>query len=96
MKTVFFAALAIFAATPAAAQTIPLVIQNGTGDRITVTATVSLQERIEIAAEDACAKPFLRDLKGQELYAECLTEARAQVEAIFAERALAGAELAAR
>jgi hypothetical protein len=42
------------------------------------------EQRVEIAAERACEKPFIRDLKGQRLYAECLTEARAQAVALLA------------
>ena len=96
MKTIALAALAVFAATPLAAQTMPLVIHNGSGDRITVTAPVAAEQLVEIAAKQACAKPFLRDLKGQELYAECLQIARTQAEAVLAERALANTQLAAR
>ncbi|RIV89730.1 UrcA family protein [Aurantiacibacter xanthus] len=47
-------------------------------------APLTDERRIEIAAERACEKPFIRDLKGQQLYGECLTEARAQAVAQLA------------
>lgn len=47
-------------------------------------APLTDEQRIEVAAEQACEKPFIRDLKGQRLYSECLTEARAQAVAQLA------------
>lgn len=96
MKTIALATLALLAAAPAAAQTAPMIIYKGTPDRITVTSTPDEARLVEIAAEDACAKPFLRDLKGRMLYAECLAEARAEAWAILAERTVAQPELAMR
>ena len=52
----------------------------------TAPAQLTTAERIEIAAKDACEKPFIRDLKGQTLYARCLEEARAEAAAQVAER----------
>lgn len=96
MKTIIFAAAAMLAAVPAAAQTMPVVIKTGSADRVVSSADLSMQDRVEIAAAQACEKPFLRDLKAQELYASCLNEARAQANAILAERLGSPTELALR
>ncbi len=91
MKTIFLAAMATLVAIPAAAATAPVVIYQSMPDRVTQSAEANTAERIEIAAQAACEAPFLRDLKGQQLHAECLAEARAAAKA-----ALAQTELAAR
>ncbi|WP_137680744.1 UrcA family protein [Aurantiacibacter suaedae] len=59
-------------------------------------APLSDERRIEIAAEQACEKPFIRDLKGQRLYAECLSEARAQAVAQLAANEVRGTQLSLR
>ncbi|MEN7537970.1 UrcA family protein [Aurantiacibacter flavus] len=59
-------------------------------------APLTDEQRIEIAAEQACEKPFIRDLKGQRLYAECLTEARAQAVAQLAANTTEGTQLSLR
>tara|TARA_A100001391_G_scaffold99255_2_gene65878 strand:+ start:10883 stop:11185 length:303 start_codon:yes stop_codon:yes gene_type:complete len=59
-------------------------------------APLTDEQRIEIAAEQACKKPFIRDLKGQRLYAECLTEARAQAVALLAENEAPATQLSLR
>ncbi len=89
MKTLLTSAACItmLAAVPAAAQTMPLIIVTSTGDRVTPQSNLSFDDRITIAVEAACEKPFIRDLKGQELYQACLTEARAEVQANLAEAA---------
>ncbi|TIX48896.1 hypothetical protein [Alteraurantiacibacter aquimixticola] len=94
MKTAIFTTLALLAAAPAAAQTMPLIIENGDGGRITITAPMTEERMIQLAAENACEKPFIRDLKGWSLYAVCITDARAEAEAILAARKAAGMELA--
>ncbi len=97
MKTILFATLASLVAVPAAAQTAPIIIYDAYPDRVTSAPSAATEaEQVEIAAKAACEAPYIRNLKGQQLYAECLAEARAEAAAILAERALAGTELAAR
>ena len=59
-------------------------------------APLTDEQRIQVAAEQACEKPFIRDLKGQRLYAECLTEARAQAVAQLAANETTGTQLSLR
>jgi hypothetical protein len=99
MNKLMFIALTSVAFSPvvATAQSFPLIVGSLPRNEITVTATPTFEQQLEIAAEGACEKPFLRNLKGQQIYAECLAEARAQAEAILAARAAARAtELALR
>ena len=99
MKKFLISALtiAMLGAVPAFGQTMPLIIEMGHADRVTATAPATLEEQVEIAAENACERPFLRDLKAQQLYADCLSEARSQAELILTARQAATApELALR
>ena len=59
-------------------------------------AALTDARRIEIAAEQACEKPFIRNIKGQQLYAECLADARAQASAQLAARTSAAPQLSLR
>ncbi|MCL6250138.1 hypothetical protein M3P36_03630 [Altererythrobacter sp. KTW20L] len=100
MKTILSAAAlaAAVLATPAAASTV-LVINFAHDRAPREQVELTLEQRAELAAEAACAKPFIRNLGAQRLYAECLVEARAEVAAILAERQAderTGTELAAR
>ena len=47
-------------------------------------APLTDEQRIELAAQQACEKPFIRDLKAHRLFAECLSEARAEAVALLA------------
>jgi len=99
MKKLILIALTSVAFSPvvASAQTFPLIIGSFPEDEIVVSATPTFEEQLELAVKKACEKPFIRNLKGQLLYAECLAEARAQAAAILAERtARLGTELALR
>lgn len=51
------------------------------------------EERVEIAIDNACPEPAVRDLKGRQLHRECVTEARQQALAQLAAR---GTAIAAR
>lgn len=93
---IFAAFTAMLTSMPLAAQTMPLVIQNAYADRAVVSAPLSLAQRIEVAAEGACERPSVRNLKGWELYAECLTEVRTEIETQLAENDQAVIELALR
>ena len=86
MKTILaVAAIALFA-VPAVAQTMPIIIQTGQPDRVFDRAPLSLEDRVAIAAEAACERPFIRNVPARILYFDCLAEARAQVEAQLADR----------
>lgn len=89
MKKIATLALAATAALsqPVLAQSsFVMIIGEWPEQRAEVASTVLTDEqRVEIAAEAACDKPFIRDLKGQALYAECMTEARAEAAAQIAE-----------
>ena len=95
MKTIFAVATALsLLATPAAANTL-LIIDMAPERAPRAAVQLTLEEQAEIAVEAACEKPFIRNLRGRELYAECLAEARAEVEALLAARQTAP-ELALR
>ena len=95
MKTILSAAALMFAlAAPATAQTV-LVLQWGSAPAARTQVDLTTEQRIELAAEAACEKPFIRNLRGQQLYDACLAEVRAEVEAALAARD-AGTELAVR
>lgn len=95
MKTIFAAATALsLLGTPATANTL-LIIDMAQDRAPRAAVTLTLEERAEIAIEAACAKPFIRNLRGRELYLQCLAEARAEVEALLAAHATAP-ELALR
>lgn len=100
MKTILSAvalAATVFA-TPAIASTV-MILEVGYDRAPRDQAELTPERRAELAAEAACEKPFIRNLGAQQLYAECLAEARAEVAAILAERQAAeraGTELAAR
>jgi hypothetical protein len=82
------AALALLAgpvAAPVAAQTMPIVIYLSQPDRDANRAAPSVQDRVAIMAEAACARPFIRNLPARALYLECLAEARTQAEALLTE-----------
>ena len=100
MKTILSAAALAAAAlaTPAMAST-AIILEVGYDRAPREQAALTLEQRAELAAEAACEKPFIRNLRGQQLYAECLAEARAEVAAILAARQatdLSGTELAVR
>lgn len=86
MKTIIAAAAFAVLATPAVAQTMPIVIQYGQADRVVNRTPLTLQERIADAAEAACERPFIRNLSARAHYFDCLAEARAQVEARWSNR----------
>ena len=85
MKAFLAAAAIALLATPAAAQTMPIVIYASLPDRDVSRAAPSLQDRIATLAEAACERPFIRNLPARVLYYDCLAEARAQVEAQLAD-----------
>ena len=72
-----------------------LVLQWGYAPAARTQVELTTEQRIELAAEAACEKPFIRNLRGQQLYDACLVEVRAEVEAALAARE-AGTELAVR
>jgi hypothetical protein len=100
MKTILSTAALIAAAlaTPAAAST-AIILEVGYDRAPREQVELTLEQRAELAVEAACEKPFIRNLRGQQLYAECVADARAEVAAILAEREaseLGGTELAVR
>ncbi|GAA0267520.1 hypothetical protein GCM10009127_04030 [Alteraurantiacibacter aestuarii] len=90
MKTIIMSAAALAAAllgaAPAAAQTVQIIVTSNPAHRASQEAPASLDRLAEIAVENACEKPFIRNLKGWELYAACIADARQQVEAQLAQR----------
>ncbi|WAT16929.1 hypothetical protein OZN62_08240 [Aurantiacibacter sp. MUD11] len=98
MKKLTIAALAatVLAAAPAQAQSAFVMIIGEApapaADR--ADAPVSREAMIESAVERACPQPFIRDLKARSLLAECKAEARAEAEALVAERAATAPVLA--
>ena len=81
MKTILVsAAAALLAAVPASAQTFPLVIgEMPSPKEQRIVVEPSLEERIEDAVDTACVRPFIRDLKGWQMYERCAVEARAVI-----------------
>lgn len=96
--TLLAAFAALTAAQPVLAQSSVLIIGSFPAERAAKERTpLTTEQRIEITAERICEKPFLRDLKGQVMYRECLTEAREQVRAVLVEgRQIEGVRVAAR
>ena len=88
---------ALLLAVPASAQSsFLMVIGDFPAPRAAAaSAATDPATLVEVAAERACARPYLRDLKAQVMYRECLTEARAQAVAQIEQRS-ATAQLAAR
>ena len=99
MKTVLFAApaLALAAAlsAPAAAASSVLIIPMSFERAPRAETVLTAEAIVTQAAERACARPFLRNLRAQELYRLCMEEARAEAEAKLAARSVP-AELARR
>ncbi|MFC3098093.1 hypothetical protein [Alteraurantiacibacter palmitatis] len=90
MKTVLFAAapalaLASALSAPAAAQSV-MIIKMGYDRAPRAEAALAADAIVAEAAERACPRPFLRNLRAQELYRLCLAEARAEAEAKLAAR----------
>lgn len=82
------AASALLLAVPANAQS-AFVMIVGEAPRAAVSEADSAPTReslIEGAVTRACPAPFIRDLKRRALQAECETAARAEAEAMLAER----------
>ena len=95
MKTILSATALMFAlAAPATAQNV-LVLEFGPDRAPRPAAELTAEQRIEIAVEASCEKPFIRNLRGQQLYDACLAEVRTEVEAALAAKS-AGTELAVR
>ncbi|MXO59778.1 hypothetical protein GRI89_09525 [Altererythrobacter salegens] len=82
MKTILTAALAasVLCAAPASAQTMLLVIGERPVPQQEVDHHATLDEKIELALDQACEKPFVRDLKGWQLYKDCRTEVRSEID----------------
>ena len=78
----FLAASALLLAVPANAQS-AFVLVIGELPRAEAQAparVLTTEERIDEAVEDACPRPFIRDLKGWSLYHACAASARAEAE----------------
>lgn len=82
MKNILTAALAasVLWAAPASAQSFVMVLGERPAPQKSVQHTASLDEQIDSALDHACEKPFFRDLKGWQLYKECRTEVRGEIE----------------
>ena len=82
MKKFLTAALAasVLWAVPASAQSYVLVIGDRPAAQKPEPRSVSLDEQIDSALDHACEKPFIRDLKGWQLYKECRTEVRGEIQ----------------
>jgi len=91
------AAAALLIAVPASAQSSFVMVIGEFSAPRTITADVTADPAIlvEQAADRACARPFMRDLKAQVMYRDCLTAARAQAVTLIEQRA-ASAQLALR
>ncbi|WP_305097854.1 hypothetical protein [Croceibacterium aestuarii] len=79
-------ATSVLGAVPASAQSTVLVIGERPAPRPSERHTPTLDQKIEVALDRACEKPFLRDLKGWQLYKDCRSEVRGEID-----RKLAGA-----
>jgi hypothetical protein len=88
------ACTALVLAVPASAQSsfVMIIGEMPTGRVAVASAPADQATLIEAAAERACYRPRLNNLKGQLLYRECLTEVRAEAQAQLA----AGRQFAAR
>jgi hypothetical protein len=100
MKFIVPTAVALLLAVPASAQTTPIVLQVATPDRVNIPATNApvtnapatnapatnalADARVTQVVEAACARPFIRDLKAQQVYRACMAEVRGLVEARLA------------
>ena len=76
-------ALAIISATPAYAQS-SFVMVIGDAPRAEKASTNEPETRevaIQRIVDEACVRPFARDLKAQEVYRECVAEVREQLNA---------------
>ena len=86
MKTIFaataIASLAI--AAPASAETLMVIGTFPAASAAAPQAPVSLDQRIADAVDKACERPFVRDLKGQQLYKACRIEVRSEIESKLA------------
>ena len=79
------AAATMLTAAPAAAQSYVVVIGEMPKREVRERAASDLATRIDAAVEQACEKPFIRDLAAWKLYAECTAAARAEIDAQLAE-----------
>ena len=96
MKIRFLAAActALLLAAPANAQSsfVMIIGEMPTARVAVASAPVDQASLVEAAAERACYRPRLNNLKGQVMYRECLEEVRADAQAQLA----AGRQFAAR
>jgi hypothetical protein len=67
---------------------------NMTFEQAAATRTVTVAALVNDAAKQACERPFIRDVKGQALYRDCLASARAEALKLVEQRA--SAQLASR
>jgi hypothetical protein len=67
-------------AVPASAQSYVLVIGDRPAPQKPVSHSATLDEQIDSALDHACEKPYILDLKGWQLYKECRTEVRGEIE----------------
>lgn len=86
--------LAAGMSVPAAAQTV-MIIKVGYDRAPRAETALTADALVADAAERACVRPFLRNLRAQELYRLCLEEARAEAEAKLVARGIP-AEIARR
>jgi UrcA family protein len=68
-------ALATVVAAPVAAQTMPMIIpMSASKAPLAPRAERTLEQRLVAAAQAACGRPHLANLRGQELYRACVAE----------------------
>lgn len=68
------ATASLFAAVPAAAETVTVRIDYSDINLATAAGTQALGQRIEANAEAVCGRAFIRDLKGVAATAKCKQE----------------------
>jgi len=88
----FCAALTLAAPASAQSSFVMVIGEMPTARAPAVSVPLDEATLIEAAAERACERPRLNNLKGQLLYRDCLVEVRAEAQAQLA----AGAQFATR
>lgn len=97
MKTIILTAFALALSVPAAAETVVVNGQRVEAKLIELPRSLTEAEIVERVADKTCEKPFIRNLVGWKLYAECMSEVRAEAtEQLAAARSGEPAEIALR
>lgn len=78
MKTIILTAVALALSAPAAAETVVVNGQRVDAKRIELPRSLTDAEILDLVADKVCEKPYVRNLVGWKLHAQCVAEVRAE------------------